>query len=263
MNDGYGISDQTLRNYNLGACILHFVQGGLMLVASQAVPNIKAFSKQVTRSFLTYDTATQGLVPGTKDVFKLEIGAMAASFLLLSALAHFIVLMNFNSYIRDINKEINRVRWYEYALSSSVMICAIATLFGCYDLGSLICIFVVNASMNLFGLVMEKLNPPDREEVDWSSFWFGCIAGAAPWVVVLLYFLGGDNLDQIPGFVYGILGGYFVFNTFPINMYLQYKRVGKWADYRHGERWYIILSLLSKSLLAWLVFGGTFQPNGN
>ena len=63
---------------------------------------------------------------------------------------------------------------------------------------------------------------------------------------------------------YGILVGYFIFfNTFPVNMILQYARVGKWADYRYGELCYIWLSLLSKSLLAWLVFGGTFQPNGN
>eukprot|EP01051_Picozoa_sp_SAG22_P005525 SAG22_NODE_330_length_12211_cov_6.451948_12_plen_67_part_00 len=52
-------------------------------------------------------------------------------------------------------------------------------------------------------------------------------------------------------------------NTFPVNMALQYGRVGPWRDYRYGEKVYIILSLASKSLLTWLVFGGTFQPSGN
>jgi len=263
-NVEHTISDDYLRRYNLYACVLHFIQGVLMLVASQAVPTIKSFSKQVTRAFLVFDPAKQALVPGSADVFTLEIGAMAAAFLLLSSIAHFIVLVNFKKYLRDINNEINVVRWYEYALSSSVMICAIATLFGCYDLGSLILIFILNAIMNIFGLIMEKMNPRDRLEVDWSPFWYGCIAGAGPWIVIALYFFGGGNFDQIPGFVYGILGSYFFFfNTFPVNMYLQYARIGAWKDYRHGERWYILLSLLSKSLLAWLVFGGCFQPNGN
>ena len=50
---------------------------------------------------------------------------------------------------------------------------------------------------------------------------------------MLLAFLGAGDYENIPGFVYGILGGYFVFfNTFPVNMILQYKRWGKWADYR-------------------------------
>merc|ERR1712217_18879 len=86
------------------------------------------------------------------------------------------------------------------------------------------------------------------------------MGGVAPWIVVLSYFLGGGNFGQIPGFVYGILFGYFLFfNTFPVNTVLQYARIGKWADYRFGELTYIVLSLVSKSLLAWLVFGGTFQ----
>ena len=45
-------------------------------------------------------------------------------------------------------------------------------------------------------------------------------------------------------------------------MALQYARWGKWSDYRYGEFVYILLSLWSKSLLAWLVLGGTAQPNG-
>ena len=47
------------------------------------------------------------------------------------------------------------------------------------------------------------------------------------------------------------------FNSFAVNMVLQYRKVGKWADYLYGERAYIILSLVAKSILAWQVFGGT------
>jgi len=235
-----------------------------MLGASQGIPGVKSFKKDLTTSFLVFDPETKALVSETRNIGSVEIGVAAAAFLLLSAFAHGYVLLAWKAYVSDLSKEINRTRWYEYALSSSVMICAIAMLFGCYDIGTLILMFTVNASMNLFGLVMEKLNPAGRTKVDWSPFVFGCVAGVAPWIVVLSYFLGGGNYGQIPGFVYGILFGYFVFfNTFPVNMVLQYARVGKWADYRYGELCYITLSLVSKSLLAWLVFGGTFQPNGN
>lgn len=43
-------------------------------------------------------------------------------------------------------------------------------------------------------------------------------------------------------------------------MVLQYKKIGKWKDYLYGERSYIILSLVAKSILAWQFFGGTLQP---
>ena len=40
--------------------------------------------------------------------------------------------------------------------------------------------------------------------------------------------MGGGNYERIPGFVYGILIGYFIFfNTFPVNMALQYKKYGE------------------------------------
>jgi len=257
------ITDARLRRCNIGACALHTIQGLLMLAASQAVPSVKSFKKELTTSFLVFDQKTKALISETKNIGSVEIGVAAAVFLLLSAVAHGYVLIFWQSYLRDISQGINRARWYEYALSSSVMMCAIAMLFGCYDIGSLILMFVVNASMNFFGLLMEQLNPPQRTKVDWTPFVFGCVAGAAPWIVVLTYFFGGGNFAHIPGFVYGILFGYFLFfNTFPVNMVLQYARVGKWADYRFGELSYITLSLVSKSLLAWLVFGGTFQPNG-
>ncbi|HYN57806.1 MAG TPA: hypothetical protein VES03_11470, partial [Motilibacterales bacterium] len=54
-----------------------------------------------------------------------------------------------------------------------------------------------------------------------------------------------------PGFVYGIIVSLFLFfNVFALVQYLQYKQVGRWADYLAGERTYITLSLVAKSLLA-------------
>ena len=142
------------------------------------------------------------------------------------------------------------------------MIVLISTLFGIYDIASLLLIFAVNASMNLFGLVMEQLNSMrKKEDVDWGPFIWGSIAGLAPWVAILLYMFGNGNFAQVPWFVWAIIGTYFVaFNTFPINMILQYKQIGKWKNYLYGERVYIILSLVAKSILAWLVLFGAMQP---
>lgn len=107
---------------------------------------------------------------------------------------------------------------------------------------------------------MEVINQY-TDSVQWESFIFGCISGILPWVVIMMYFLGGPAQVEPPAFVYGIIFSYFFFfNTFPVNMVLQYAKVGRWADYRYGELWYIVLSLTSKTLLAWLVLGGTAQP---
>jgi hypothetical protein len=58
--------------------------------------------------------------------------------------------------------------------------------------------------------------------------------------------------------VYGIFVSLLVlFNIFAVNQWLQYRRVGRWSDYLVGERTYITLSIVAKSLLAWQVFAGT------
>merc|ERR1712032_107869 len=250
------ISDSRLWGFNLGCAILHGIQGVLLLATSQALPSIKAFKKDITIAYQEFDPATQGLITTSRSVSNVEIGVMAAVFLLMSSVAHAICLIRFKSYIKDINNGINVVRWYEYALSSSVMMIAIAGLFGCYDLATIILIFLVNASMNLFGLLQERMNPPGTKKVNWEPFIFGCVAGIAPWITVALYFFGSPDAEifqEIPPFVYAILFSYFVFfQTFPVNMWLQYARIGRWRDYRWGEAGYMILSLVSKTLLAWL-----------
>ena len=43
-------------------------------------------------------------------------------------------------------------------------------------------------------------------------------------------------------------------------MILQYAKVGKWKDYLAGEKTYITLSFVAKSLLAWQIFAGTLIP---
>ncbi|HPD99768.1 MAG TPA: heliorhodopsin HeR, partial [Bacillota bacterium] len=113
----------------------------------------------ITQFFLRFDTTTQSLVVDMKDLFDLPFGIMVALFLLLSALAHAIISLPKKTndiYNRDLERGINKFRWYEYALSSSIMIVLIATLFGIYDIGSLVLIFIVNASMNLFGFLSRR-----------------------------------------------------------------------------------------------------------
>ena len=79
----------------------------------------------------------------------------------------------------------------------------------------------------------------------------------------MLYFVGAVNSGgaKPSAFVYAIVPILFVFfNIFALNMVLQYKKVGPWKDYLFGERVYIILSLLAKSILCWLTWTGTLAP---
>jgi len=257
---------EKLKMFNIKMGILHLVQGIVMLIlAFTVIEAAGVYAPTITVSFLEYDIASESLVSGSKDLFGLPFAVLVASFLFISAIAHAIISIpkkTNNIYNEDLKKGINKFRWYEYSISSSIMIVLIATLFGVYDISTLLLIFFINASMNLFGLLMEKINSgKEKKDVNWAPFIFGSIAGIIPWIVIIIQMGATPAVDQIPGFVWAIVIAYFItFNTFPVNMILQYLGVGKWKDYLYGERVYIILSLVGKTLLAWLVFFGTMQP---
>lgn len=245
------------RLFNFIVGMVLFVEGVFMLYKSND------FSLPVNSAYLRFDPVSQSLNPVINLVVNLKIGPLVALFLVLSALA--LVLLTvppiYNWYVKNLKRGVNFGRWIEYSITSSLMIVVIAMLVGIYDIASLLPIFALNASMILFGWMMELHNQTTKK-TDWTSFIFGCIAGGVPWVAIFIYLIGsGSNGGQVPNFVYWIFVSLFLFfNIFALNMVLQYKKVGPWKNYLFGEGAYIVLSLVAKSLLAWQVFFGTLRP---
>lgn len=248
-----------LNRFNLIMGGLHFIQAIAVLLLSDPERGVVP----VILSFLKFDQTISKLIPASEQLFTINLAWLVALFFFLSSIAHlFIATVYREKYESDLMKGINKVRWFEYALSASVMMVAISLLSGIYDLSSLIMIFFLDAIMNLTGLAMEVHNQGEKK-IKWLDFVIGCIAGIIPWIVFGIYVYGARQFGggNIPTFVYWIYVSIFIFfNSFAINMFLQYKKIGAWKNYLYGERAYIILSLVAKTLLAWQVFGGTLRP---
>lgn len=238
-----------LRTLNLAAAALHLGQAvAVVVLANDFVIPISA----------AYLAGPPGTPPApAQTLADLSTGLAVAGFLFLSFLAHLIVsTVWFRNYIGDLSHQINRARWVEYSLSSTLMIVIIAQLVGITDASALIGIAGANVSMILFGWLQEKYE--EAGGGGWLPFLFGCIAGIVPWLAILVYTIAPGSDAEPPTFVYAIVVSLFLFfNVFALNQWLQYRAKGRWADYLVGERGYIILSLVAKSLLAWQVFGGT------
>lgn len=252
---GIGNKISGLRSYNAIMGFLHLVQGVIMIALSNDL------SLPITSSFLNYIASIGKLRPVTETIINLRIGYALAAFLILSALAHFIVASPglYKRYTDDLKKNINYARWLEYAFSASLMIVIIGMLSGVYDIVALIGLFSLTALMNLLGLIMEQ-QKWGSDKLNWTPYYIGCIAGIIPWVSISIYFFGSASTGKMPLFVYFIMVSIFVlFFSFALNMFFQYKRWGPWRDYLFGERIYILLSLIAKSALAWQVFYGTLN----
>jgi len=254
----------SLFRWNLVMGLLHFVQAVFMFF----------LSKEVTyQTFLSLPSPSgRGFpIPLVPEKFvSINLGYVISTFLLFSAIAHFVTILPGirQWYLANLAKEMNLIRWWEYALSSSVMIVVISALCGISDGFILILLFSINACMNLFGAVMEKHNSALKElntseyKTDWTSFIYGTFAGILPWIVMGVYFFTALDRagSRVPDFVYWTFPILFVFfNLFAINMFLQYKKVGGWKNYLFGEKVYIFLSLGAKTTLAWLIWSGTLR----
>lgn len=260
-----------LFNWNRLLVLLHGIQATIIWWISPTDALVRfegtyPVSKIVDGQFVGLESAKELLI-------SFPLAYLVAAFFLLSALAHFLVAYPLRKrYESWLAREFNPMRWAEYALSSTLMILGIASLSFVTDAGALIAIAVCNASMNLFGWSMEEANI-GRKNVQWSHYIFGCIAGIAPWLALFTSVglslanwptgIGpnGRSLEEFKPVLIAIYVSLFIsFNIFAVNMVLQRLKVGKWADYLHGERSYMILSLVAKTLLAWQVWTGVFMP---
>lgn len=245
---------RNLRVWNAAVGTVHLVQGVVILVISTS------FAIPVVASVPSGPPGTP--ITDSTTFFEVSFPLAIAAFLFLAAADHLLVASPVvrRWYESNLLGGVNVARWVEYSISASVMIVLIALLTGINNLYALIALFGVNASMILFGLVMERVNR-DRSSVDWWPFVFGCFAGAVPWIIIVISLVTIQTQTKgegVPVFVFGIFVTLFLlFNCFALNQWLQYRAKGRFADYLLGEKVYVVLSLVAKSALAWQIFGGT------
>ena len=243
-----------LQTLNRFAGATHLIQAIALLFILNTETKIPVITRFFTQT-------ADGIEPVSELLFEFPIALIAPIFLLLSAIAHLLISSPFyvHRYEQNIEKGINPPRWWEYAISSSLMLVVLLMLGGLIEISTIVFIFTLNFIMNLMGLMMEKHNQLTTK-TSWLPFNIGVLAGIVPWIMGGLYFyVSTSNIDDaIPAYAqFGFLLTFLFFNSFAINMYLQYKKIGKWKVYAYGEKSYIVLSLVSKSALGWIIVLGT------
>ncbi|UCH30960.1 MAG: heliorhodopsin HeR, partial [Candidatus Bathyarchaeota archaeon] len=130
------ISFKYLKRFNTAAGILHLVQGVTML----ALGLLLDWSRDIYTFYLDIDIISITppvfeVIPKPQIAFTVGyLGAILASFTLISAIAHFAIAYARNkSYNENLKKGMNPYRWYEYVFSSSIMRVLIATLVVVWD----------------------------------------------------------------------------------------------------------------------------------
>lgn len=247
---GSEVQFRNLRAWNLGLTLLHAAQAVAVVVLAGS------FAISVTSTFP--DGPPGSAPPEPESLFDVRIGVAVCVFLVLAAVDHLITAtVGRATYERDLRRGVNRFRWVEYSFSATLMVILIGFFSGITEITAVIAVAGANVGMILFGWVQERMNPPERASTTMVPFWFGAIVGLAPWVAIAVNVAGAET---VPAFVYGIVVAQFVlFFSFGANQWLQYRRIGPWKHYPYGEKAYLVLSLVAKSLLAWQIYFGSLS----
>jgi Heliorhodopsin len=226
---------------HVGLAAVHLLQAGLVLVVARdvVIP-------------ITHQVGSREAVPFV-DV---SIGAVMAVYFALAALNHGLsatVLHRF--YEADLRAGRNRIRWVEFAVSAPLLMLLIALCTGVTDVTALVLVCAATLLMIMCGWMQEVLNPPGRRTTTMVPFWAGVTASLAPWSIVAGQLAGATDTREFALTIF--LSLFILWGSFGVNQWLQYRRIGPWADYLYGEQTFLFLSLVARSAIAWQIVAGS------
>ena len=190
-------------------------------------------------------------------LFEVPLGYSQALFSIVCVIAHatlYYLGTETNIYATWMHNKVNYMRWFEYFISSAIMMVNIAGLSGIRDIWSLVNIFVLTAITNIFGLMSEKTTGTLR----WILFILGFLPFFIPWGQLYQRFYtfkdwfngnyekvqkranpDDEETGKIPNFVQYILIGLLgIYCIFPLIQYLQLSNTINYID---GEKYYVIV----------------------
>jgi hypothetical protein len=234
------------------------IQLGTSIAMFVLVPVMISYAKVPWYSFFPADRpdgiTTFEWVPVPRKWVDVHLGYFAAVFLLLSAFYHIAVASPIGKvfYFNYLYKERNPIRWFEYSISASIMHVHIAMLSGIFDVHLLFTIFGLSVVTQIMGNMAER-------DKNMSNFRMGFFPFFFKWIPMFCYFFRSvKHSDDVPDFVWAIIMIIFFLDlTFALNLYLFLSQRGWWKEYAVTELTFIVLSLTSKQLLAWIAYSGT------
>jgi hypothetical protein len=230
---------ERIYQWHVVALILHGVQSIVLFgIANpnQTIPVTRTLSQVWGGSY-------QGI---TTVLYSLHIEYLPPLFLVLAASNHALALILIRTRSSPMKWDYCQP-WMEYFFSASVMNVLILSLCNGTDLMQHLAVFGLTATTMLFGILHELVQPMVQKVV----YWCGCIPFVFAWTIILFNF--GYSTVTPPSFVYAVIVVMLLLeSSFAINQMIHI-----WSQKRYRyELIKIFLSLLSKSALAWLTYGG-------
>lgn len=201
------------------------------------------------------------LVPAVSHLFDINLAFAVAAFLLLAAVIQALAASVWRPfYDQNMRRQTNPLRWLEFALCGGLMVVAIGLVAGITNGTELLMLFGLAIIGGLLTCTIERSGVSKKLSVaNWLVAGVAVAAVILPCLAIGLQLMwGGIFGDRATWFVYSAFATILIFyGGQALNLWLQQSGRGRWANYAHAERLYLILGLATESALAWQIFVGT------
>ncbi len=256
------LSVASLQAWNKWVAFLYLLQAVALIVAG------KAASLPVTINYLTKDTFVSKpdqdpvLALATRHLFDVNLLYLLAGILVLAAIVHAVYATSYQSrYEKELQAEVNRLRWAGYGVISSGVAVVVGLLVGVYDISLLFTFVVLTILASLAGLAIEVYG--QRRSRRRLIYTIGGVAALGPWVAVIGTLVSANvyGSGNIPAYVYSTVGSVLVLHVVLLGMIsAKYKKNTQKTDYLRTERAYSVLLFVLLTAVTWQIFVGLLRP---
>lgn len=198
------------------------------------------------------------LAAASHHVLDMNLAYLVAAALFVVALAYGLMAWTARErYEAELARGINQLRWAASGLAGGLLLVIIGLLVGVQDAATLLMLFGFALVGAFCGLATE-VYAANKAKLNWLAYWAAALAGLVV-LVVTGWYLVADSLygASAAGSTWGVFISLNVLVlAFFINLFLQQRKVGKWARYVHSERVYTALIFITVSAFAWQVYAG-------
>lgn len=256
---------ETLRAWNWWLAGVYALQAVMVLLFGSSQPVSLSSSYLTLDSLQSSTTGSFVLAPASHHVLDLNLLLIPFAVFIVLALYHLSQATWYRRrYEARLRQSGNPMRWAGYGISASLLFLALAVLAGADDVMVLIVLLILGVLLHATCILVEYLAAQRGKGRANIGLAYGLVvlAGAGMWLIVASYLVSANIYGDghIPARVYWLaLTAGLTALSFALGLYRQIVAPKMNARYRLTEQRYMILTVVTTSLLAWQIVAGTMR----
>jgi hypothetical protein len=247
-----------LQRWHMVTGIVLAVQGLLIALfsSSKAVPIVVHYPALDTLATEANNQQVFGVA--ARALVDMPIAYLLSAGLLAMAVVYIASATIFRKQFESVlDRGVNTARWIAYGLGGALLLDAVYLLSGITDLLTLKLLAGAVIGACVAGLAVDLLGP-NRPGLTRLLKVVAVVIGVLPWLAIAGILSATMMYDgTVPSYMYGVYAsGFILYAAIGLALAMRWQGKGRWANTLYSEKMFLILGLVTATVLAWQIFAG-------